>query len=125
MPESYCGLCYDRQLYSRISRQPWLRSKPPWTGCRPSGSGSVCRRAGVFPVEFRRGLDWFLGLAQCPGCKDAGGLNRCDIRECAQDRQQDHCHACSDDDSCRHLIFFRLPRLGQTKLLRPCPINQP
>jgi len=57
-------------------------------------------RAGVFPVEFRRGLDWVLGLAQCPGCKDAGGLKRC-----AQERQQDHCHNWPDYDSCRHLIF--------------------
>ena len=51
-------------------------------------------------MEFRRGLDWVLGLAQCPGCKDAGGLKRC-----AQERQQDHCHNWPDYDSCRHLII--------------------
>jgi hypothetical protein len=56
-------------------------------------------------VEFHQGLDWFLGLTQCTGCKEGGGLERCDIRNCAQKRRQIQCYECPDHDSCRHLLI--------------------
>lgn len=80
-------------------------TKASWAAWISSQRQGLQEGQGVSPVEFRRGLDWFLGLAQCPGCKDAGGLKRCDIRDFTQERQQDHGHNCSDYDSCRHLIL--------------------
>ena len=106
MPESYCGLCDHCQLCSPDFQAAVAKIKTSMDQLPPFWQRQCLQEGqGFSPVEFRRGLDWLLGLAQCPGCKEAGGLNRCDIRDCAQDRQQDHCHKCSDYDSCRHLIF--------------------
>jgi hypothetical protein len=105
MKESFCGLCDHCQLGSPDFQAAAAKIKT-YLDQMPSFWQRQCLQEGQdFSLdEFRRGLDWFLGLAQCPGCKD-GGLKRCDIRDCAQERQQDHCHVCPDHDSCRHLII--------------------
>jgi len=106
MKESYCGLCDQCQLGSPDFQAAVAKIKT-YVDQLPAFWQQQCLQEGqeVSLVEFRRGLDWFLGLAQCPGCKDAGGLKRCDIRSCAEKRQQSRCYICPDHDSCRHLVF--------------------
>jgi hypothetical protein len=106
MKESFCGLCDHCQLGSPDFQAAVAKVKT-YLDQLPAFWQQQClqEEQEVSLVEFRRGLDWLLGLAQCPGCKAGGGLKRCDIRDCAQGRQQDHCHNCSDYDSCRHLVF--------------------
>jgi hypothetical protein len=106
MKESYCGLCDHCQLGSPDFQAAVAKVKT-YLDQLPEFWQQQCLQEGrEFSLgEFHRGLDWFLERAQCAGCKAGGGLKGCAIRDCAQERQQDHCHYCSDYDSCRHLIF--------------------
>jgi hypothetical protein len=106
MKESYCGLCDHCQL-SGPDFQAAAAKVKTYVGQLPPFWQQQCLQEGrQFSLdEFHRGLDWFLGLGQCAGCKAGGGLESCTIRNCAQKRRQDHCHDCSDYESCGHLII--------------------
>jgi hypothetical protein len=106
MMESYCGLCDHCQLASPDFQAAADKLKTSLDQLPPFWARQCMQGGQQFSLdEFHRGLDWFLGLAQCPGCKAGGGLEGCVIRDCAQERRRDHCHTCSDYDSCRHLII--------------------
>jgi len=106
MKDSFCGLCDHCQLGSPDFQAAAAKVKTCVDQLPPFWPRQCLQEGQDFSlVEFRRGLDWFLGLAQCTGCKAGGGLERCTIRDCAQERRQEHCHNCSDYESCRHLIF--------------------
>ena len=106
MKEGYCGLCDQCRLGSP-DLQAALAKIKTCVDQMPAFWQQQCLQAGQdFSLdEFRRGLDWFLGAAQCRGCKEAGGLKRCNIRSCARERRQEQCYICPDHDSCQHLIF--------------------
>jgi hypothetical protein len=106
MKESYCGLCDHCRLSSPDFQAAVAKVKTEVDRLPPFWQRQGAQEGQDFSLaEFRRGLDWFQGLAQCPGCKENGGLKRCDIRNCAKKRRQDRCYVCPDHDSCRHLIF--------------------
>lgn len=106
MKDSYCGLCDDCQLSQPDFQAAAAKVKTYVDRLPPFWQRQCLQKGQEFSLaEFRRGLDWFVGLAQCPGCKDGGGLDQCDIRDCARQRRQDHCHICPDHDSCRHLLI--------------------
>ena len=104
--ESYCGLCEHCQLGSPDFQEAVAKIKT-YVDQLPAHWQQQCFQGGqdLSLREFIRGLDWFSGRVECPGCKDLGGLERCTIRDCAIERKQDYCYECLDHDSCRHLIF--------------------
>jgi Protein of unknown function (DUF3795) len=108
MRESYCGLCEECRLgepeflkalvtvkeYLDGFRVNW------WAHCFPGDEGFSL-------PEFHRGLDWFLGHAECSGCKGGKGEDRCPIRNCALRRNQGHCHECPELIECEKFAWLK------------------
>lgn len=106
MKDSYCGLCAECQLghpellkalatvkdYLETFRGDW------WAHCFPRDEGFS------FP-EFRKGLEWFLGHTECPGCSGGKGLDRCPIRLCAS-RKNHNCFDCPELRECGKFKFL-------------------
>jgi hypothetical protein len=106
MTDSYCGLCE----YCRLANpdfQDALAIVKSHVDQLPVHWRRQCHRdvTDFSWPEFLRGLEWFQGRPQCLGCKNSGGLDRCAIRRCAEDRGRDRCYECPDHDSCKHLVF--------------------
>ncbi|MGB8993459.1 MAG: DUF3795 domain-containing protein [Desulfobaccales bacterium] len=104
MKESYCDLCDHCDLDSPELQEALGRVQSAMDRM-PAFWRRQCLETDFPRFEFHRGLNWLQGRSDCPGCKNHGGLERCAIRRCAEDRGQSHCYECPDYDSCQHLIF--------------------
>jgi len=118
MKESYCGLCdtcpLDHPYFLEALTQVrnYVEQFPIywWRHCFHGDEGFS------FP-EFIKGLDWFLSQPECPGCKRGAGLTECPIRQCATQRQVDHCSTCPDVETCEHYNIILQTCPGQRHYL--------
>jgi hypothetical protein len=118
MRKSYCGLCDDCHLGSQDFLEAVQRVKDHvehlrdywWIHCFPGDEGFSF-------TELRKGLDWFLTHAECPGCEEGRGSHSCPIRICAIQRHYEHCDECPDLENCDKFNFILQEYPDQKALL--------
>ena len=52
--------------------------------------------------RFRRGLSIVAEIATCPGCRQGGGREACEMKSCASDLGYERCTGCPSFDACPH-----------------------
>ncbi|MCK9376500.1 MAG: DUF3795 domain-containing protein [Syntrophobacterales bacterium] len=101
MKESYCGLCDACQLDNPEFLQAVAQVKSFVDRFRVYWWAHCYRGDEGFSLpEFRKGLEWFLSHAECPGCRGGRGLDHCPIRICAINRGCEHCFECPELAQC-------------------------
>lgn len=63
-------------------------------------------------ASFTRGLAVIRDIASCPGCRNYGGREDCEMRTCAAGRGLSECAECSEHASCSHGEILRHMRTG-------------
>ncbi len=63
-------------------------------------------------ASFTQGLAVIRDIASCPGCRNYGGRENCEMRTCAADRGLSECAECGEHASCPHAEILRHMRTG-------------
>ena len=61
---------------------------------------------------FARALDAIRRFGTCPGCRQGGGRDDCEMRTCAQERDLSSCGECSAGPACAHREMLEKMRSG-------------
>lgn len=62
--------------------------------------------------ELDRALSSVQGMPSCPGCRQGGGRENCELRKCAEDRDHQFCSDCPAGESCSHREILGYMRSG-------------
>jgi hypothetical protein len=62
--------------------------------------------------EFSKGLESFQKVSSCLGCLKGGGRDHCEIRDCASERELQHCISCDEFTNCPHAHILQHMRQG-------------
>lgn len=62
--------------------------------------------------SFTQGLAVIRDIASCPGCRNYGGREDCEMRTCTAGRGLSECAECGEQASCPHAEILRHMRTG-------------
>lgn len=101
-----------------------------WCGSCIVGNGTLAKLSGKYEIllnaygvqewgpgdidysRFQRALESLREVPACPGCRNGGGRDDCELRACAQRKGVNECHDCPEFMGCENAELLARMRTG-------------